>query len=139
MGLFGSLTGWDQDKAAGNAVLANHLLPYLSKNERIDVLNVMVKALGSGKVDEYVIKIINRNSRVSQLNCVAMACGYLGIAPKLDDGVGWRNVKQPQFSGENVRKTNIEATVNYLKKKTGVLIDWPGDDVKIDFSSWHDG
>lgn len=100
MGLLSSLTGWDQDKAVGNAVLANHLLPYLGKSDKVNIIKTIIKALGAGNPDGYVINMINRQSRVSQLNCVATACGFLGISPKLDDGVGWRNVKQPQFSGE---------------------------------------
>jgi hypothetical protein len=139
MGLLGSLTGWDQDKAAGNAVLANHLLPDLDKNERRNIVKFLVNAFGPGKSDEVVIKMLNRQSRVSQLNCIAMACGSLGIAPKLNDGMGWRNVKQPQSSGESVRPTNIEVMVNHLKRKTGVLVDWPGDNVQIDFSSRRNG
>lgn len=86
-----------------------------------------------------IVRFICNESRAAQLNLVAMACASLGIEPRINDGIGWRRVKQPHISGGAVKPIHIELIVKHIKRKTGVTVEWPGDDVKIDFLGWYKG
>jgi hypothetical protein len=41
MGLIGLLTGWDQNKAATNAVLASHLLAQLNRQQKQNIATLI--------------------------------------------------------------------------------------------------
>jgi TPR repeat protein len=138
VGLLSYLTGWEQDKAAGNAVLANHLLPYIGKEKRKDIVQYLITAYRAPRYQpEEILRILNDETRAAQLNCVAMACVAIGIEPILKDGIGWRVVKQPHIAGNAVKPINIELCIKWAKIKTGVEVEWPGDDAKIDFTEWY--
>jgi hypothetical protein len=129
MGIIGLLTGWEQDTAAGKAVLANHLLPYLDSGQRNKIILYIVDEFqrdGRHSSDK-IIQFICTESRASQLNLVAMACASLGIEPRINDGIGWRRVKQPHISGGAVKPIHIELNIKYTKRKTGVMVEWPGE------------
>jgi hypothetical protein len=140
MGIISLLAGWEQDTAAGNAVLANHLLPYLESDQREGIVSYIVEVFQSdGRHSiEVIMRFICDESRAAQLNLVAMACASLGIEPKIDDGIGWRRVKQPHIAGDAVKPIHIELVVKYIKRKTGVTVEWPIDDQRIDFNQWYD-
>lgn len=142
MGFISLLTGWDQDKAAGNAVLVSHLLLSLDRQQKRNIAGFManhvIKSGYRGTVED-VLRALNRECRVTQLNCVACACENLGIAPPINDDVGWRSIKNPFVAGGHTKSRWIDANISYIKKTFGIDIDWPGDEVRVDFLAWYAG
>ena len=143
MGLFGLLTGWDQDKAADNAVQANHLLPRLNEQQKKEIVTHIANKIsifyGGRKPNEKILRDLSNDCRVTQLNFVALACNDLGIEPPIQDGVGWRSIRNPYAVGGHTKERDISACVRWFAKRYGVSINWPGDDVKLDFRTWYSG
>lgn len=142
MGFIGLITGFDQDKAATNAVLASHLLPGLDKQQKKNIATLIAEQILNsryrGTADD-VLRELNNNCRVTQMNFIAMACNDLGVKPPIDDGVGWRHVSNPYSVGGHTKERDISAVVRWFARKNGVSINWPGDDVKVDFLDWYEG
>ena len=140
MGVLGLLTGWDQDQAATNAVLANHLWARLDSEQKRIIIKLIVynhlKNNNRRSIDD-IIYILNEQCRVTQMNFVALACRDLGIEPPIDDRVGWRNIRNPYSVGGHTKKRDISAVIRWFARNKGVSVDWPGDNVKIDFLSWY--
>jgi hypothetical protein len=141
MGMLGLLTGWDQMNAAGNAILENHILPYLDSEKRRDIAIYIINGFKSTRYysTEELLDHMSTESRAGQLNLIATACAGLQINPKVNDGIGWRWIKRPHVAGWHVKPIDIELSIKWLKKKTGVDVDWPGDDARIDFHEWYYG
>jgi hypothetical protein len=138
MGLIGFLTGRDQYKAATNAVLAQHFLAQLDGVQRRAIIMSIIKRLKSKYhyTDEDIVLRLNNDDRICQLNLVAHACRDLQIPPTLDDGRGWRRLRHPLISAGFVKQKQLESAVDHIRQKTGISVDWPGSDVRIDFLPW---
>ena len=142
MGLIGLLTGWDQDKAAGNAVLASHLLSRVNRQQKENIAGLIASHILKSRyrgTAEDVLRELNGDCRVTQMNFVALACRDLGIAPPFDDSVGWRNIRNPYMVGGHTKPRVINVSIWYINKNFCIHIDWPGDEVTIDFLSWYNG
>jgi hypothetical protein len=73
------------------------------------------------------------------MNFIVLACNDLGIEPPIDDRVGWRPIRNPYSVGGHTKERDISAVVRWFAKNKGVSVDWPGDDVGVDFLSWYAG
>jgi hypothetical protein len=141
MGLFGLLTGWDQNKAANNAVLASHLAEHLDGEQKKAIATLIANSIlrfrtrGSAEV---ILRELNKNCRVTQMNFIALACNDLGIQP-LIKGSDWLSVRNPYLVGGYTKEKDISFSVRWYEKRSGVRVNWPGDDVKVDFLNWYIG
>src|ERR1700687_5216686 len=109
MGLFGSLIGWDQQKDAHNAVLANHLAEAASPELKKEIANRLViiqqQVTGGGSGDPQVIlSELSKRSRIIQMNFIALACNSLVIPPRLR-GLSFAAVENP-YRSENDSSLN---------------------------------
>ncbi len=137
MGLISLLTGWDQNKAATNAVLASHLLARLDRQQKQNIATLIADHLKSSRdTAEDVLRALNNNCRVTQMNFIALACNDLGIEPPISC---WLPIRNPYLVGGYTKETDISFAVRLFARKNGVSINWPGDDVKVDFLGWYDG
>ena len=134
MGILGNLTGWNQYNAAGNAILANHVLPYLDERNKHEIICFIAKSFRTNIFD--VTEYLNLSNRVEQLNFVAAACGNIGIEPILKDGIGWRFMKNPKDAGF-VKQDDIDYAIKDVERKTRTKVNWPGNDERIDFTAWY--
>jgi len=138
MGLIGFLTGRDQDKAATNAVLAQHTLTRLDSAQKKAIITSIINRLKLkyNYTDEDVVLNLNNDDRICQLNLVAHACRDLQMPPTVDDGRGWRRLRHPLITAGFVKQKQLDHAVEYIRQKTGISVDWPGSNVKIDFLPW---
>lgn len=141
MGLIGLLTGWDQNKAAINSVLATHAASKLDLQQKRDVARLIAKHILDSRnrgTAEAVLQELNNECRVIQMNFIALACNELGIAPKLSS-TSWLPIRNPYSVGTHTKEEDISASVKWFESRTGVRINWPGDEVKEDFLAWYHG
>ena len=138
MGLIGFLTGRDQGKAATNAVLAQHFLTSLDSTQKKAIITSIINRLKSKYhyTDEDIVLSLNDDDRICQLNLVAHACRDLHMRPTIDDGRGWRRLRHPVISAGFVNQKQLESAIEHIREKTGISVDWPGSDAKIDFLPW---
>lgn len=140
VGLFGRLTGWDQQKEAHNAVLANHLAETASTElrreivKRLVLIQQQVRAGGAGD-PHAIVADLNKQSRIVQMNFIALACNSLGIPPGLR-GLSFANVTNPYGSDNESCLSRIGVAITDLSRRTGQRMNWPGNDTKVDFLSW---
>ena len=139
MGLFGLLAGWDQNKAANNAVLANHLLQQLGWKQKQDIAKLIVENMCRNRFAATdALDSLNRACRVTQMNFIALACSDLGIEPSIASST-WLPIPNPFSVGGHTKEEDISFSVRWYEKKSGVRINWPGDDLKVDFLTWYNG
>jgi hypothetical protein len=86
---------------------------------------------------EDVLRELNNNCRVTQMNFIALACINLGIEPPIPNSC-WLPIRNPYSVGGYTKETDISFAVRLFARKSGVSINWPGDDVKVDFLGWYD-
>ena len=140
MGLLGRLTGWDQQKDAINAVLANHLAetasPELRRKivDRIVTIQIQVRRERASDARAIVADLSNR-SRIVQMNFIALACNNIGIPPSLN-GLYFENVENPYRSDNESSLNRIGVALDDLSRRSGRQLHWPGNHVRIDFLSW---
>ena len=138
MGLIGFLTGRDPNKAATNAILAQHLLTHLDNTQKKAIITSVINRLKSkyNYTDREVVLSLNKDDRICQLNLVAHACSDLHMPPTVDDGRGWRRLRHPVISAGFVKQKHLESAIDHIRQRTGISVDWPGNDVRIDFLPW---
>jgi hypothetical protein len=138
MSLIGFLAGRDQYKAATNAVLAQHVLTRLDSGQKKAIVTSIVNRLKSKYhyTEEDIVLTLNNDDRICQLNLVAHACHDLRMPPTINDGRGWRRLRHPLISAGFVKQKQLESAIDHIRQKTGISVDWPGSDVKIDFLPW---
>ena len=141
MEILGLLTGWDQDKAACNAVMASHLLESMESSTKTQIARLLGERLVEcrlAKTPEAALAHISKSCRVTQMNFISNACKTLSIQPLLRDGVGWREVQNPFAVGGRTKERDISATIRFMQKQNpAAKITWPGDDEAIDFTKWY--
>jgi hypothetical protein len=138
MGLIGQLTGWDQFGAQQNAVLASHLLDTTTPDLRQQIATRIVNRLseiyhGKRSVEE-LLEDLNNRPRGVQMQFVALASIDLGISPNIPNHFFSSRVQNPYRAKDWVSEKEILYTVNSTKKLSGIAVNWPGNDVKIDFT-----
>lgn len=136
MGLIGLFTGLDQWQAAKNAVLASHLLPRLDRQQK-EIIAALIADHLRGTAED-VLRELNNNCRVTQMNFIALACSDLGIEPPIPNS-SWQPIRNPYSVGGYTKERDISLQVRWFALKNGVSINWPGDDVKVDFLDWYEG
>jgi hypothetical protein len=136
MGLISSMFGWDKAMGANNAVLASHLLDNVSENikeEIVDQIILIIKSVNPRMTDEQALLDLNNAPRVAQLNFVAIACDNLGISPLIKKNV-WTRIKNPYHVANQVDIDRINSAIAAVLVQDRVQINWPGNNVKINFS-----
>jgi hypothetical protein len=135
----GFLTGRDQDKAATNAVLAQHILERLDNAQKKAIITSIINRLKRkyNYSDEDVVLSLNQDDRICQLNLIALACRELQMPPPVSDGRGWRRLRHPLISAGSVKQKHLDSAKEYIHQTTGISVDWPGSNVKIDFIPWY--
>jgi len=99
MGLLGRMVGWDQQKEAHNAILANHFVENANMELRKKVVQQLViiqHNVTSRRVEKanLIIGELSQQSRIIQMNFVALACNGIGVAPALN-GLQFESVQNP--------------------------------------------
>ena len=140
MGIFGRLTGWDQQLEAKNALLASHFVANSSADERSRVAKKMVElsqnARGGSRGGQHeILAELSDASRITQMNFVAVACGMLMMTSKIT-GVNFEYVANPYKTDNYSSLGYIPIIAKTIKKQHGVHIEWPGNEVKEDFLAW---
>ncbi len=82
MGLIGLLTGWNQDKAAGNAVLASHLLSRVDRQQKENIAGLIANHIiesGHRGTAEDVLRVSNRECRVGLTRRWRLPIAYRAI------------------------------------------------------------
>lgn len=136
MGLISAMFGWDKSMGANNAVLASHLLENIGEDLKLEITNqiiLIIKSVYPRKTDEQALLDLNNYSRVAQLNFVALACDNLGIPPLVKKNV-WTRIKNPHAVARDVDIDRINAAIASILMQDRVQINWPGNDVKINFA-----
>ena len=133
MGLFGTLTGWDQQGEAVNVVLASQLIETASPELRQKIAKriaelILEKIRGT---PEEVLEKLSHRSRVVQMQFVALACNNLGISPNVPRVECFHTVVNPNLA-EGRCEDRIASAVSTVEKY-GAHFKWPGDNVKVDF------
>ena len=139
MGILGSLFGWDQSMGAMNAVLSSHLIENANRAERQKIAKEVANIISSvqrGQALDVILEAISKKSRVVQMNFIALACDNLGIAPPVPKRA-WARLKNPYQADYQVDAERISAAVGVIGKSDKVIIIWPGNDAKIDFTKMH--
>jgi hypothetical protein len=129
----------DQNKAAINAVLASHLLARLDRQQKQNIATLIVDQILKSRyraTAEDVLRKLNNNCRVTQMNFIALACNDLGIEPPIPKSC-WLPIRNPYSVGGHTKETDISSTVRWFARRNGVSINWPGDEVKVDFLGWY--
>jgi hypothetical protein len=140
MGLFGKLIGWDQQKDAHNAVLANYVAetasPQLKKEivERLIIIQQRVTGGGRGDPHAILADLCDR-PRIVQMNFIALACNNLGIPSGLN-GLSFMDVQNPYHAQNDSSLNRIVVSLKDLSRRSGRNLNWPGNDVRIDFLAW---
>ncbi len=138
MGLLGTLVGWDQQKDAHNAVLASHLAENASPELKRDIANrlVIIQQQVRGEHDPYsILTELSCQPRIVQTNFVALACNSLGIPPGLKN-LSFMDVDNPYKSQNNRSLNRIGVSLDDLSRRSGRQLNWPGNDILIDFVAW---
>ncbi|HET6407408.1 MAG TPA: hypothetical protein VFG14_05970 [Chthoniobacteraceae bacterium] len=140
MGFLGRVTGWEQQKDAHNAVLANHLArtagPDLRREivKRLILLQQQVRGRGAGD-PHAILTELNAQTRIVQMNFIALACNSLGIPPALSR-LGFEAVENPYRSENESSLARIDVAMRDLSRRSGERLNWPGNQVRIDFYKW---
>lgn len=140
MGFLGRITGWDQQKDAHNAVLANYLAdtasPELRREivKRLVLIQQQVRAAGAGDPHAIVADLSNR-PRIVQMNFIALACNSMGIPSGLN-GLNFEGVENPYRSDNDSSLNRIGVALDDLSRRSGRQLSWPGNHVRIDFLTW---
>ena len=74
MALFGLLTGWDQNKAANNSVLASHLAEQLDWKQKQSIAALIANKILQSRsrgTSEDMLRELNDECRVVQMNFIA--------------------------------------------------------------------
>ena len=140
MGIFGRLTGWDQQKDAHNAVLASYLSETASRELRIEIAKRIVliqqqmRPTMAGDPQSILADLSNR-SRIVQMNFVALACNSLGIPPGLG-GLQFQTVENPYRAEDESSLNRINVAIDDLSRRCGRRLSWPGNQERVDFRQW---
>lgn len=140
MGLFGSLTGLDQQKYAHNAILANLLVetaPAALKAEIArSILKVCQKFGAPTKFsDIQILAGISGLSRIKQMNFIAIACLESGI-PSPIPNVIFMFIQNPSQSESQSSLDRLGVATQDLSRRAGRNLTWPGNGVREDLMSW---
>jgi hypothetical protein len=140
MGLLGRMTGWDQQKDAHNAVLANHLvetanddLKRLIADRLVSIQERALKHISGDR--DAILYALSNECRIVQMNFVAMACNTLNISPNLP-GMSFTLITNPYLSEDKSSINRIEISMEDISARCRQKLSWPGNNVKVDFSSW---
>lgn len=142
MGFLGRITGWDQQKDAHNAVLANYLAdtatPELRQEivKRIILIQQQVRAVGADNPKAIVAELSLR-PRIVQMNFIALACNSMGIPSGLN-GLHFEAVENPYRADNDSSLNRIGVALDDLSRRAGRQLSWPGNHVRIDFTRWGD-
>ncbi len=108
--------------AATNALLAEHMLPTLSSDQKDQVraqISHIFRAGGFPNItDDFIYTQFHSESRVVQLNLVALALNDLGIEPPYK-GEFWHEVRNP-FRPDIYDSNDIAAVQARLSNQHGV-------------------
>lgn len=139
MGFFGRVTGWDHQKAAHNAVLANHLAETASPELRREIvarLVIIQQQVGAGIGDApAIVAQLSCLPRIVQMNFIALACNSLGI-PSGVPGQSFAAVDNPYRADDDSSLQRIGVALDDLSRRSGRRLSWPGNAERIDFLAW---
>lgn len=137
MGLIGRLTGWDQFGAQQNAVLASHLLdtitPDLKQKIAAHIVNRLFEIYHRRRTVEELLEDLNNEPRGLQMQFVALACIDLGISPNIKNHA-FTYIANPYQARDWASDKEVGYTVQSTQKVSGIAVNWPGNDVKVDFT-----
>jgi hypothetical protein len=136
MGLIGAMFGWDKSMGANNAVLASHLLENISEDLKLEITNqiiLIIRSVYPRMTEEQALLDLNKASRIAQLNFVALACDNLGIPPLIKKNA-WTRIKNPHAVARDIDIDKINAAIASVLMQDRVQINWPGNNVKINFT-----
>lgn len=140
MGFLGRVSGWEQQKDAHNAVLANHLARTAGPDLRREIVKRIIliqqQVRGGGAGDPHTILAeLNGQTRIVQMNFIALACNSLGIPPALSR-LGFEAVENPYRAENESSLARIDVAMRDLSRRSGERLNWPGNQVRIDFYTW---
>lgn len=140
MGFLGRMTGWDRQRDAHNAVLADHLAkvasPELKKAIAERLVVVQQQALGGGRGSpELLLRDLSDRPRIVQMNFIALACNSMGILPGLP-GQSFVAVENPYRADNDSSLARIGVALDDLSRRSGQRLNWPGNHERIDFLCW---
>lgn len=143
MGFFGSLLGWDQTMGAINVVLASHLIEKADTSTRKQIAQevdstIQRRGVGRRTLEERMDRL-SGDSRVVQMNFIVLACLRLGIPPQVA-GCVWTEIKNPNpyRIASQITANHIQSALYVTKKQNGIVINWPGEDARINFKSMYE-
>jgi len=140
MGLLGRMTGWNQTKDAHNAVLASYLAETASAEMKREIANrliLIMQRASRGRVDDSqsILEDLSTRPRIVQMNFIALACNSLGIPPGVG-GLSFADTDNPYLADDQRSLDRIGVAINDLSRRSRQRLDWPGNDVRVDFLSW---
>ncbi len=139
MGFLGRVTGWDQQRAAHNAVLANQLAETASPELRrkivtqLVIIQQQVRAVAGDP--HAIVADLSQRPRIVQMNFIALACNSIGVPPGLH-GLTFAAVDNPYHADDESSVSRIGVALDDLSRRSGRRLTWPGNDARIDFLSW---
>lgn len=115
--------------AATNALLAENMLPSLSKadkdNVRLQIAHIFRTGGFPNISDDFIYTQFNSQPRAAQLNLVAMALNELGIEPPFK-GESWHEVRNP-FLPSAYDASDLAAVQARMSNQHGVHFQLGGD------------
>jgi hypothetical protein len=84
-----------------------------------------------------ILSDLSDQPRIVQMSFIALACNSLGIPPGVR-GVSFANVENPYLADDVRSVSRISVAMTDLSRRAGKPLDWPGNDVKVNFISWLD-
>lgn len=140
MGLLGRMVGWDQQKEAHNAVLANHLVENASMELRKKIVQQLVfiqHNVTGRRVEDanLIIAELSQQTRIVQMNFIALACNSLGVSPALK-GLYFESIQNPYRSDNESSLARIDTALDDLSRRSRRQLHWPGNSARIDFLEW---
>lgn len=118
-----------------NAVMAYHYLERSGVEARKSVANEVVRIIQSvnrHRQEGEILEGISNDPLVVQMNFVALACDNLRIHPPFKN-CEWTRVSNPYLSRSKVNEFHISTAVDVIRKDDGVCVNWPKNDVRVDF------
>lgn len=140
MGFLGRITGWDQQKDAHNAVLANYLAETAGPELRREIVKRIIliqQQVVSGGADNpnAIVADLSHRPRIVQMNFIALACNSMGIPSGLN-GLHFEAVENPYRADNDSSLNRIGVALDDLSRRAGRQLCWPGNHVRIDFHEW---